>query len=125
MKREILSVQDAFRLGGELPFAMVRTLSSVTLGRTPAEVLEDELLEVRFFDRLREIRVFRKDGVLCAALLRQEEGDLSYTETYPLRNAQLFGSRITVSHELEADEDGQVREVLAADVSVRGIMGYV
>ena len=26
---------------------------------------------------------------------------------------------------VRADEDGHVREVLAADVSVRGIMGYV
>lgn len=108
MKREILNVQEAFHLGKELPFSMVRTLSAVSLGKAPNEIPQDELIEVRFFDRLHEVRVFRKEGSLHAALLQQEEGDLSYTETFPLRNTELFGSRITVSYELDSDEDGQV-----------------
>ena len=40
MKYEKLSVQEAMTAGLQLPYAMIRSLSQVTLGRTPPQVAE-------------------------------------------------------------------------------------
>ena len=106
MKTEELSVQDAIEQGMALPWALVRSLSSVTLGLTPAEVDQEELLEARFFHAEEEIRVFQVDGRLRAARLCAETKDSRIERTYQISNPK-FGKRLTVSYELEADEDGQ------------------
>ena len=107
MKQEILPVSVALEQGKNLPFAWVRTLSAVTLGRTPVDILEKELVDARFFDEQHEIRVFRQDNDLRAVQLIREKGDMAYTETFSLVNPDVFGASVTVCHELDADEDGQ------------------
>ena len=106
MKRENLSVQAALEQGAALPFALLRTWDQVHLGPTPA-MLPDvaELVEARFFDEQREIRLFRRDRVLCAASLAGEPGDRTLEETYELEPS--FGKALTFCRLLEQDEDGQ------------------
>ena len=68
MKKEALAVNEALAGGMPLPYALVRSLSQVSLGPTPGEPpMLDELLETRFFDEKQEVRLFRREGVLCAA----------------------------------------------------------
>lgn len=107
MKHEQLDIGKALELGGGLPFSLIRSLSSVTLGRTLSQVGTDELLEARFFSEQEEIRIFRQDGALKAVRLTEEPDDHLLRETYVLENPQ-FGAEITVAHLLEADEDGQM-----------------
>lgn len=90
------------------PFCFVRCISSVYLG-TVSQALyrEDELLEARFFDADREVRVFRdEDGALRAVELTAEADDRCMEETYIIDNAR-FGRTLTVRRILDADEDGQ------------------
>lgn len=109
MRTEILSVREALSLGQSLPWALIHTLSTVTLGKTPAGLEElplEELLEARFFGEDEEVRVFRRDGALRGAVLVQEEGDAFLEETYRVENPRL-GRQITVRRHLAADEDGE------------------
>lgn len=105
LKRERLNWSQALKQGKELPFAFIRTWSSVTLGATP-ERLPESVIEARFFDQEQEIRVFERDGVMEGVSFRSEPGDLSYRKTYAIANP-IFGTSLTVQYELEADEDGQ------------------
>jgi len=106
MKRDVLSIEQALLQGKALPYAMIRSLSAVYLGKMPADLSLQELIEARFFDAQQEIRIFWREDTLCAAKLQQEEGDHAYCQTYQIQNPQ-FGKTVTVSYELEADEDGQ------------------
>lgn len=106
MKTETLTVREALERGRALPWALVRSMSEVTLGRTPAEINREELMEARFFSPGEEIRVFRNGGELAAARLEEEPGDSQITRTYDIENPK-FGAAITVCFALEADEDGQ------------------
>ncbi len=92
------------------------------------------------FDRSVIVRAFLSAFEDACDLLERDEAVLM--RAYRARSATL-GSRVQViagdssylgvaqditpggALLVRADEDGQVREVLAADVSVRGIMGYV
>lgn len=106
MKTETLAVREALERGRALPWALVRSLSEVSLGRTPAETNLEELIEARFFSPGEEIRVFRANGAWAAARLEGEPGDSQITRTYDIENPR-FGTAITVCYTLEADEDGQ------------------
>ena len=106
MKTETLTVQEALDRGRALPWALVRSLSEVTLGRTPAVIDREELIEARFFSPGEEIRVFRANGVWTAARLEGEPEDSRITRTYGIGNPK-FGTALTVCYTLEADEDGQ------------------
>lgn len=106
MKIETMDVKTALERGLALPFALVRSLSTVTLGPTPETVNEAELLEARFFDADREIRVFRGVAGLQAACLTAEEGDHTLERKCALSNPQ-FGKTVTLCRQLEFDEDGQ------------------
>ena len=112
MKTEELSVQDALAQGRTLPWALVRTLSRVTLGPTPAELNQKELLDARFFHDREEIRVFQTDGGLKAVRLYAEAEDSWIRRTYQIDNPR-FGKSLTVSYKLEADEDGQTNLTVA------------
>lgn len=107
MKTEVLHVQAALEQGLTLPFALVQSLSCVTLGKTPENVDTTELLEARFFDAKEEIRIFRRDDALCAVKLEEEPEDCPLEETYSLDNRR-FGGSVTVRHTLRGDEDGQM-----------------
>lgn len=106
MKCEKLSIQEALSAGGELPFALIRSLSQVTLGHTPACVEEDEMLEARFFSQTQEIRIFQGADGLRAVRLIGEPSDRVLEQTCKLENKQ-FGSALTIARVLEWDEDGQ------------------
>ncbi|MCD7886940.1 MAG: hypothetical protein LUG44_04905 [Clostridiales bacterium] len=107
MKIEKLSPSEALERGRALPFALVRCYSSVTLGKTPADVDTDQLLEARFFDATQEVRLFRQAGGLRAVACEQEAGDDFLEERYKLANQDRFGETLTVRYDLSADEDGQ------------------
>lgn len=107
MKKEALAVNEALAGGMALPYALVRSLSQVSLGPTPDEPpVLDELLEARFFDEKQEVRLFHCNGVLYAARLVCEEGDSWIDKTYEVENKDL-GGQVTVRHFLAFDEDGQ------------------
>ena len=100
MKCEHLSVREALSAGGALPFALIRSLSQVTLGHTPVCVEEDELLEARFFSGEQEIRIFQGADGLRAVRLTGEPSDRVLEQTYKLENKQ-FGSALTIARVLE------------------------
>lgn len=102
-----LSVQQALERGAALPWAMVRSLSKVTLGPTPAAVDTDELIEARFFSPEEEIRLFRSEDGLCCACLTAEPDDSAIERLCRIQNPS-FGASVTVSCTLLADEDGQM-----------------
>ena len=107
MRKEALAGNESLACGMALPYAPVRSLSQVCLGPTPGEPpMLDELLEACFFDEKQEVRLFRREGVLCAARLVCEEGDSWIDKTYEVENKDL-GEQVTVRHFLAFDEDGQ------------------
>ena len=106
MTFERLTAEEAIRRGLMLPFALIRTVSSVSLGNTPAQIETDELLEARFFSDVQEVRLFRRDGQLQGAVLKQEAAKNYWEKAYRVENPVL-GSELVVRYELEADEDGQ------------------
>ena len=106
MSVAIMDVQEALERGKQMPFALVRSLSAVSLGPSPAEVDEEDLLEARFFSAEEEIRVFRRDGTLQAAV-RRETGEERFSDrTYAVSGPGL-GAQITVRSYMDFDEDGQ------------------
>ncbi len=106
MRVERISAEEALRRGRKLPYALIRTVSSVTLGENPEQIETEELLEARFFSDTEEIRLFRQDRELKGAAFIQEMGDCYLEKAYQIENPRL-GRQITVRYELDADEDGQ------------------
>lgn len=106
MKYEQIQVHEALTAGCALPYALLRFLSRVTLGCTPPQVPEDELLEARFFSSEQEIRVFPGEDGMQAVRLSAEPTDRVLEETYQIENRQ-FGGSLTVARVLDWDEDGQ------------------
>ncbi len=119
MKREVLTVEEALQRGQALPWAWVRSLSSVSLGLRPAEINTDALLEARFFGPETEIRLFRSGGALRAAALTPEAGDKTIQRRFDIENP-IFGASITVRYTLEADEDGQMNRTVACLIGWEG-----
>lgn len=106
MKQETIDIQAALEAGQKLPFAWVRSLSQVSLGRTLLAADLEELLEARFFSRDREIRLFPGEDGLRAVALTGEPEDHVMEEEYQIENPR-FGRSITVTRVLDWDEDGQ------------------
>lgn len=108
MKKEKIRIEQALEKGKQLPYAMIRSLSKVELGNTPESVDLEELLEARFFDKSQEVRIFRKEQGLQAALIKADSGEEDcFVETYTLANQSLFGKELRVCYHLAYDEDGQ------------------
>ena len=72
MTFEKLTAEEALQRGLSLPFALIRSVSSVSLGHTPEQVETDGLLDARFFSDTQEVRLFRRDGQLQGAVLNQD-----------------------------------------------------
>lgn len=106
MKIVTMKPPAAIEKGMEMPYALVRTLSTETLGPAPVEISPEELLEVRFFSPAEEIRIFQRDGVLEAAALEEDGDETFWDQAYEIANPD-FGSQITVRLYLDFDEDGQ------------------
>ena len=102
---ETLTAEDAIQRGLRLPFALLRSVSGISLGNTPDQIEADELLEARFFSDTQEVRLFRQDGQLRGAVLNQDADKNYWEKAYRVENPAL-GSEIIVRSELEADEDG-------------------
>ena len=106
MKREAMTAEQALQAGMGMPFALIRTWEQVYLGPTPAQAPGLEtLLEARFFDGDREIRLFRPEEALCAVSLTREPGDRILEERYALE--ERFGRSLTCCRHLGTDDDGQ------------------
>ena len=112
MIRETLPVDRALSLGMELPYALVRSFSSVRFGQTPVEVDADELVEGRFFSEDEEIRVYRDGRELKAVRVREDGGDHVIEETYQIAN-RAFGAALTIRKYLDFDVDGQASVALS------------
>ena len=106
MKTERLDTGEALERGMALPFALVRSLSQVTLGPVPEAVDLAELLEARFFSEREEIRIVQSGDGLRAVRLAAEEGDVCLPETRPLMNPR-FGAELSLCQQVEFDGDGQ------------------
>ncbi len=106
MKREVMTAEQALKEGMQLPFALIRTWEQVCLGPTPAQSPAPEtLLEARFFDGDREIRLFRPEEAICAVSLTREPEDRILEERYELE--ERFGRSLTCCRHLGNDSDGQ------------------
>lgn len=107
MKIKELRPEEAFALGKAMPYALLRTLSTFNLGRTPAEFPPaEEILEARFFSRDAEIRIVFNGDSLYAALLSEDAEDEYIDHELSLENSR-FGKKIYVRHVIRYDEDGQ------------------
>lgn len=107
MKTEKMQVEQALMLGMALPYAYLRCLSEVYLGKTPAVVELAELQEARFFNGDVEIRIFAGEGTHQAVKLTVGKEDRSIEESYDIMGHGEWGRTLTVRHILSADEDGQ------------------
>lgn len=110
MKKQKIKLQEALSRGRELPYLMIRSLSRVTLGKTSQNNIDidklDEIIEARFFDETEEVRLFYRNGEMCAVHFTEEQGDKPIRKTYDIANP-FFGGTLTVSSDLTFDEDGQ------------------
>lgn len=106
MRQIELQADQALAQGLQLPYAMIRSYSQVTMGNTPPSVDLTEVIEARFFNAETEVRLFRKDGKLCGAKLCGECGDIGTEESFRIENPE-FGSELKVYRHLASDEDGQ------------------
>ena len=110
MKQKKLNLSEAFEAGEKLPYAMIRTLSSVYVGENRSmknmEPLLDELEEARFFNDKTEIKILRKDTDLMAVQTDAEPSDHCLVKTYSIANPE-FGKTLQVACDLGQDEDGQ------------------
>lgn len=119
MTFEKLAAEEAVQRGLTLPFALLRSISSVSLGNTPTQIETEELLDARFFSDTEEVRLFRRDGLLQGVVLKQD-ADKDYLEKiYRIENPAL-GSEIVVRYELDVDEDGQTYVSTARLVGWKG-----
>jgi hypothetical protein len=125
VKRQKIDIQEAISRGLELPYAMIRSLSRVILGKTP-QIIDtdelDELIEARFFSETEEVRLFYREGEMCAVHLTEEQRDNLIRRTYDIANP-LFGGTLTVSSDIIFDDDGQamVRSVRLSGWTPKGV----
>lgn len=105
MKTEVLSKEEALRLGMALPWAFLRCYSAASLGPTPEKIDPDELLEARFFSEQEEIRLLRLEGEL-RGLRRAEDGDAGIDSCFRIANP-VFGKTLRTRRCIVFDEDGQ------------------
>lgn len=106
MTVEVLTLEAAVEQGKQLPWALIRRLSDVTLGASPESFSAEELLEARFFSENQEIRIFR-DGETMRAVRLGVEPDDEYLEECRVIENPAFGKNLTVRKILTYDEDGQ------------------
>ena len=101
-----MEVNNAISSGLALPWALIRELSCVTLGSTPAEINKDELLEACFFSPTEEVQIWREDGKRHSAMISDEEGDKAIVKQYRIESPE-FGYMLETKRYVAFDEDGQ------------------
>lgn len=97
-----LDPKEAISIGSTMPFALINTYDSLTIGKTFVPD-PDEMLEARFFDESGEIRIFRRDDELCACQITDEPGDNVIDESFCLKDL----STVTIRKYISFDDDGQ------------------
>lgn len=107
MIQKKLELTEALKESRFMPYAMIRTLSTVYIGtyKNEEELLE-EWEDARFFDEKKEICFFRKDEKLQAVRKEEEENDSVIIHICEIGNPE-FGRRIKIAWQLSTDEDGQ------------------
>lgn len=87
------------------PYQMVWHLSFVELGAShlPADLAG--VTEARFFGPEAELRFYREDGSLAAALVKHEDGDVVIERT--VRLLPKFGRTLKQVQYIAFDQDGQ------------------
>ncbi len=106
MKKEQLNITAAIERGRTQPYALIRSISSFSLGPTPATLPPtEELLEARFFSEQGEYRIFHNGTELAAVYLTEEPDDEYIESDYTLENDK--SQRIYVRQIIGYDEDGQ------------------
>lgn len=100
-----LTLERAISEGSTLPYAYVRSLSSVTLGHISSLPPLDEILEARFFGPEKEIRL-SDDGSGLHAVEISDGSAPAYID----RACKLlpgFGAKLFKRNYVEMDGDGQ------------------
>ena len=113
-KSVFLSVQDAIDAGRKLKNAGVylRLFDRVVLGKTleMKEIPEDRILELRFFNRDQEIRIYRDGDQLNA--IRVRDGDYpDFIDSRHKINPQFGDYSLVKRQYIDFDEDGQAYPV--------------
>lgn len=109
----LTDIEVAKQRGSDLPWVLVRELSTLKLGATETISIHwDEVTEARFFGETKEVRIFESGGILCAAVLRDAEDEIEdetcHDMTYQLEHKPHFGSEVTIREYFDYDEDGQL-----------------
>ncbi len=107
MRNETMEIGQAMSFAADFPFAWVHSVSQVTLGKNPGAPDLDELVEARYFDGNRELRIFPGETGFQALLLTGEQTDHTLTEIHAIQNTDRFGQSLTLCRVLDFDEDGQ------------------
>ena len=106
MKAEKMNVHDAIERGRMQPYALIRSISSFSLGPTPAILPPtEEILEARFFSTEGEYRIFHNGTELIAAFFSEEPGEEYVDSRYAIENNK--SQTISIRQVIDYDEDGQ------------------
>ena len=105
MKLTALSIQDALDRAKSMPYAYVRSLSSVYVGVAPDNITLKEVTEARFFGETAEIQFLRDASGMTAVEVADEADDLTIDQ----RTALLCPTDgfLTKRRYILPDEDGQ------------------
>ena len=104
MIKTLVNAEEA--LSARLPFALIRSYSSVTLGKAPSFVDLSELLEAWFFSETDAVRIERVGDELIAFRLTETDKGDCIKGTYEIDNRSL-GESVSVRRYVSFDEDGQ------------------
>ncbi len=104
MIKTLVNAEEA--LSARLPFALIRSYSSVTLGKAPSFVDLSELLEAWFFSETDAVRIDRVGDELIAFRLSETDKGNFLDGTYAIDNRSL-GESVSVRRYISFDEDGQ------------------
>lgn len=91
-------------------FALVYMISGIRLCRTSKlpEMDWEECLEARFFDKEKELHIYKEDEELYAVEVTEEKGQDCLVRRYQLANRfRETGNLLCVHEYLAYDEDGQ------------------
>lgn len=105
MKLTALSVNDALDRAKTMPYAYIRTLSSVYVGAIPETITLDEVTEARFFGETSEVQFIRSAAEMTAMEVADEADDITVDQrTALIHPADSF---LTKRRYILPDEDGQ------------------
>jgi len=103
LKIERITVDEALHCNYN--YAMYHTYSRAYLGKNTEAIEKKQLLDAVFFDDRGEVRIFG-DKIMKAVRLTPELGDTYMDAQYAIANPS-WGSKLTMRHYLDYDEDGQ------------------